>query len=270
MTKINFTEPNTVEWREWKKKCRVKTEELIELVRQAEEWEIEDALYKEQKDKYYKIFNGKCAYCEKKIEIPYESELDHFRPKRKVTYIDDTPVMINSQNDIINHPGYYWLAYDSQNLLLSCQLCNKPHNEEHLKLGKRNRFPLEDNNYAIKQGEEVHERPLLINPVKEDPQIHLEYNSKNGFLRDYNSIKGKTCIEIFGLNIRNDLVDGRKDAYEKVKSLLAKFAMATSKKERMKILQELKSIKKGEHSHSIAAISALKEYYSDMEPLWED
>lgn len=265
MIKVNFEEPISGEWHEWKKKCHAKTKELVDLVRQNKKWTIDDKLYKKRKDFYYDGFNEKCAYCEKKIEKPYESELDHFRPKKKVTYIDDTIVMIPNENGEKPHPGYYWLIYDWQNLLLSCQLCNKPNNEEDYKLGKRNRFPLEDNRYATTQGEEINEKPLLINPVKEDPQKYFKYNVKDGNL--HGKGKGKTCEEIFGLNVRNDLVEGRQTAYEKVFSLFIKL-LTQPKNEKKKILDQLKDIKQGKKPHSIAALAAFQEIEPDFKDIF--
>lgn len=70
---------------------------------------------------------GKCAYCEARvIHISY-GDVEHFRPKAAFQQGETTP---------LEKPGYYWLAYDWLNLLLSCQICNQRH--------KRNLFPLKN------------------------------------------------------------------------------------------------------------------------------
>lgn len=262
MIKINFVEPTTDDWNKWKETCNKKKEALLLLAERGEEWEI-DNVYKAMKDVYYAKCCGKCIYCEKKIEEPYQSEIEHYRPKKRVTFRNDTPVMKNGTE----HPGYYWLAYDWDNLLLSCQVCNKPNNYEENKLGKRNRFPVEDNYYATSPGEETNEKPLLINPTKEDPIDYIEYNPDNGYIDAIgNNKKGSICIEIFGLNIRDDLVDGRREAYDKVNALFAKLPNVKGAG-RQEVLDKLEEIKSGMHPHAIAAFAAIEEYKKDVLPL---
>ena len=258
MIKINFHEPSTKAWIQWKRDCFAATEKLIGLVRRGEEWDISDKLYKRQKEEYYEAFNGKCGYCEKKIERPYESELDHFRPKKTPTNIDNKGIMVNRCDCTIPHRGYYWLAYDWENLMISCQLCNKPNNQEKKKLGKRNKFPMKDDEYALVPGEEIYEDPLLINPREEYPEKYLKYNFENGHLRAIDD-KGQTCIDVFGLNIRDDLVENRQEAYYKVFSLFARYFSIRLTSEKVKVSIELRDIKFGKKPHSIASTAALED-----------
>jgi hypothetical protein len=57
----------------------------------------------------------KYCICESKIGQVSYGNVEHFRPK--AGWIQD--------NEKINKPGYYWLAYEWNNLLLSCQICNQ-------------------------------------------------------------------------------------------------------------------------------------------------
>ena len=77
-------------------------------------------------------------------------------------------------------------------------------------IGKHTRFPVRGY-HAIHPNEEVHEDPLLINPVFEEPSLHLELDETGIFsaLTD----QGQACIDIFGLN-RPALVICRRDAYQ--------------------------------------------------------
>lgn len=59
------------------------------------------------------LFHYKCAYCESRIE---KCEVEHYRPKGRV--------------DGSAHPGYYWLAYEWENLYPSCESCNKTFKEK--------------------------------------------------------------------------------------------------------------------------------------------
>src|ERR1700761_6445535 len=46
------------------------------------------------------LYNNKCAYCEK---LCYDPEVEHFRPKNRVTGQHRNPL------------GYYWLCYEWTN-----------------------------------------------------------------------------------------------------------------------------------------------------------
>jgi hypothetical protein len=60
--------------------------------------------------------HGKCCYCETIIPKPYaHSYVEHWRPSRSSRQVRDKKRM---------WPGYYWLAYSWDNLLLSCFPCN--------------------------------------------------------------------------------------------------------------------------------------------------
>ncbi len=85
------------------------------------------------------LFCGKCAYCESKVVAQSHLEVEHFRPKKRVS---DRPA----------HPGYYWLAYEWTNLYLSCKLCNGRYRDQPTReeptygeaKGKYDQFPVED------------------------------------------------------------------------------------------------------------------------------
>ncbi|RYE15232.1 MAG: hypothetical protein EOP45_18680, partial [Sphingobacteriaceae bacterium] len=109
------------------------------------------------------IYTNKCAYCE--CYEP-EPEVEHYRPKKRVTGVP-------------GHPGYYWLCYEWSNLMPSCHDCNKAKS-------KGNNFPVEntgmnvsgpilvagviDLNENLLTSNEltVSEVPLLLNPELPD------------------------------------------------------------------------------------------------------
>jgi hypothetical protein len=57
--------------------------------------------------------HGKCCFCERKEEI---GDVEHFRPKAGYQQKVGSKVF---------KPGYYWLAYDWDNLFYSCPKCNR-------------------------------------------------------------------------------------------------------------------------------------------------
>ncbi|MCZ6673941.1 MAG: hypothetical protein O7C75_13495 [Verrucomicrobia bacterium] len=107
------------------------------------------------------IHHGKCCYCERKREIKRESDVEHYRPKSAVTKES-------------NHPGYWWLAYEWTNYLYSCKPCNETH--------KGNFFPLlEGSPRATGPNQDTaSERPVLINPIDDDPESCISYNWWDG------------------------------------------------------------------------------------------
>lgn len=66
------------------------------------------------------LYHGKCAYCETDTRAGAPMQVEHYRPKAKVT-----------EDNL--HEGYYWIGYEWSNLLLSCSKCNNK---------KRNHFPV--------------------------------------------------------------------------------------------------------------------------------
>lgn len=117
---------------------------------------ITSSSYSDEKNRYKvgsvqkklnKIYHLKCAYCEQKL-LDAPKHIEHYRPKKT----------------------YYWLAYSWDNLLLCCGSCNS---------AKGDRFETEnsavgyggeafENIHALGNGYDEIEKPMIINPEKED------------------------------------------------------------------------------------------------------
>lgn len=150
---------------------------------------------------------GKCAYCESKYLHTADSDIEHFRPKGRVNEKDPKT------------PGYYWLANDWDNLLLSCQHCNQKRihdldgDDKAIGAGKLDQFPLSDEKKRVsKHGESLEEEEkvrLLINPAApgDFPEEHFEYELTKGAMVGITNM-GKTSIEVYALR-RKELVDER-------------------------------------------------------------
>ena len=277
MIHINFTEPETQEWKDWRTLCDSEQKEHNKLIESERSSEIKDKLYKGQKKVYINPngpFHGKCAYCEQKIFADQHGDLDHFRPKNRV--IDEKtgkPITIIEDGKIKNHPGYYWLVYDWKNLLPSCILCNRPSSQHSLKpIGKRDFFPVKGFR-AVHPGEEIKEKPLLIHPVFDNPEDHLEINDLGIFSSKNNSIRGKMCIKIFGLNVRG-LPDMRKKTYTNVKMkmdcLFQLLSPDRAKNETIKnLINEIREIRNGVEEFTVAARKAIVDYKKDNPFIWK-
>ena len=132
------------------------------------------------KDALIELFKEKCAYCESRFLHVYSGDVEHFRPKGKIA---DAP---NPK------PGYYWLASNWNNLLLSCRNCNQKlrhltvGNSKKETMGKMDQFPLDTNGIHVQSHEHdiSTEEPfrLLINPCIENPEDFFKYDIDSGVI----------------------------------------------------------------------------------------
>lgn len=155
------------------------------------------------------LFNNKCAYCEGYYQATSPTDIEHFRPKGRVSGVD-------------GHKGYWWLASTWSNLLASCILCNREqHNElfNHtnnsytttpLKSGKYDHFPVKGKHRAFVEADDLSlEDPLLIDPTDCDPADYITWATMQGLQviiplhkNDATTIYAETSIKIYGLNRR--------------------------------------------------------------------
>ena len=157
-------------------------------------------------------FHKKCAYCESEFAHITPADIEHYRPKGG---IDTGASKLR--------PGYYWLAADWNNLLISCPDCNRarrqpvPGQAIEVKLGKLDQFPLANDANRVRShtGNLAQEEPvrLLLNPCLDDPQDHLTYDDEGIILprldtNNQPSQKGINSIFVFALQ-RKNLVERR-------------------------------------------------------------
>ncbi|MCH7408947.1 hypothetical protein MM239_06045 [Belliella sp. DSM 111904] len=186
----------------------------------------------EVKDSLIKLFRGKCAYCESTFLHVYSGDVEHFRPKGEIEEASPN-----------KKPGYYWLAADWDNLLLSCRNCNQKLSHSMYgigtkkTMGKMNQFPLSDGTKYIRKHDSVNgiadEEPyrLLLNPCIDNPEDHLEYGDE-GVIRPKKvvggneSIKGKKSIDVYVLQ-RMYLVQSREKKLIEMQAQIQRVKEAT-------------------------------------------
>ncbi|MBO0699360.1 MAG: hypothetical protein J2P46_13270 [Zavarzinella sp.] len=147
--------------------------------------------------------HGKCAFCESLFTHTGFGDVEHFRPKAGYQ---------QREGERLRRPGYYWLAYDWDNLFYSCQLCNE--------LFKRNYFPLKrPGRRARSHGDDLgKEEPLLIHPSAQDPAVYIGFRGAVAYaIRGRR--EGKATIAFLGLN-RDTLVADRERRLEDLQDLL--------------------------------------------------
>ncbi len=125
---------------------------------------------------------GKCAFCESSLTHVSYGDVEHFRPKGGFR---------QRRGGALRRPGYYWLAYAWENLLVSCELCNRRF--------KRNWFPLERRSTRVRgpKGDLSKERPLLVNPAVDDPAAFITFHEHRAVA---GALKGRSSIRGYGLN----------------------------------------------------------------------
>ena len=145
-----------------------------------------------------KLFHDKCAYCESKMSGILDWNVEHFRPKGRVAERDD-------------HPGYYWLAYDWDNLYPSCTFCNQRRKDKPRwgdptyaeSGGKSDQFPLEDETMRIMSPDDIkQEDPLLIDPCNDNPEEYLGYDIHGHVFEHNDNQRGQATIDICHLRRR--------------------------------------------------------------------
>ncbi len=166
----------------------------------------------EVKETLLAMQHGKCAFCESKIEHISYGDVEHFRPKGGVKQASEAPLI---------RPGYYWLAYDWSNLLLSCQLCNQRH--------KGNLFPLADpaararNHRADIDGES----PMFIDPASDAPETLLGFRAEVAYGLDDGG-RGDATQKALELN-RPALLERRRDLYQQLRALFDVIAIGEAR-----------------------------------------
>ena len=267
MIKISFNEPATVGWNNWKANCQLAITALQNDFANNRPLKISD-LYKGQKAVYFDLhsnFYGKCAYCESLVAHSQPGDVEHYRPKGRITDSNNKVVMITKPDGTqIPHPGYYWLAYHHLNLLPSCTDCNRPSNANSggTLIGKWDQFPVKGTN-AVDPGDEVHEEPLLINPLTEEPDGHLEIDSI-GILHAKDE-RGQKCIDLFGLNLREALVNERKNTYEDIKDKMMLLIIARMNGgQTQKYENEITAYRIGSKPYSVSGRKAIEDFSATL------
>lgn len=193
------------------------------------------------------IFNDKCAYCEGEYAHVAPTDYEHFRPKNAVDTGDGT-----------FKPGYYWLAGDWNNLLISCIDCNRsrehevPGQAKKVKLGKLDQFPLRQKNHVRSHNDDIGDEEsdrLLINPCIDNPKKHFSFDEEGIISAKGKPLDmGKKSIEVYALQ-RKGLVEKRKtemldltSAIEQLKHLISIHPILMDSGSAEKVKDNLKQI----------------------------
>ncbi|TFH89246.1 hypothetical protein [Vibrio ouci] len=202
-----------------------------QLVNSPDKLEFNDGFWGKYKHHFMTAQSRKCGYCE--MPLSDYGDVEHYRPKSVVDDIDsegsEREALMNVSGRKFKKSckyGYWWLAYDWDNYLLSCKLCNQP--------WKRALFPIQggrigndndDSEYPHKSPQRgAIETPLLLNPYDvRDLSEHIKFNSV-GLIEPFeNSEFGKETIRTCGLD-RLSLFQARGRVAKVVNNIIDRFS----------------------------------------------
>ncbi len=165
-------------------------------------FKFDSAVYggKTVKNALIKIQHNKCCFCESSLHAQH-GDVEHFRPKGG---------WMQEEKDKLSEVGYYWLAYDWDNLFLACQKCNQTF--------KKNFFPIENSieralNHTHDITKELH---LIINPSIDNPQEHLLFKKE---IITSKTPKGKETIKRTAID-QESFEEDRRTYYQAIDSLI--------------------------------------------------
>lgn len=166
------------------------------------------------------VFYNKCVYCESPLMISSKrGSIELFRPKSAATGLipADQALSTHSRNWISrvstgeDRDGYWWLAYDWENIYVACDVCSR---------NKRNQFPVIGHRAApgTRGATLRQELALLLDPCADDPEEYLIFDeagtvavrkpAETQLLRFHGFNRGEITIDVLGLN-RPELVRER-------------------------------------------------------------
>jgi uncharacterized protein (TIGR02646 family) len=155
--------------------------------------------------------HDKCCFCEAKLSHSQFGDVEHFRPKASARQHPDHPPT----------NGYYWLAFEWQNLYLSCEVCNRRHKHELFPLAHPEQRVLSHHRSA-----ELHaEQPMFVDPGHEDPASFIEFRREYAAAVAGNARGFATC-DALQLN-RPSLVENRRECRQALLGCMTSLAIAT-------------------------------------------
>jgi hypothetical protein len=169
---------------------------------------FQDNFWQDLKPNFMKAQYQKCGYCE--IQVSSHGDVEHYRPKSEVqkliaegTELANSRKLKGRKKPAITEMGYWWLAYEWENYLLSCAICNQKYKSALFPVAQNR--PIRNHQKFIvqdpKKSDLKKEKPLLINPFEKglDPFVHFEF-LRSGVIKARNDDpRGKETIRVCGL-----------------------------------------------------------------------
>jgi hypothetical protein len=178
-------------------------------------------------------FGNKCWYTD---AANYGARLDveHFRPKAKTVELNVEDCKEASDDLLLKlaepeREGYWWLAFDIENLLLCAQVMNRE--------DKRNFFPLHKDS-PVASGTNRNawrtEIPVFLDPRKLSDVCLVTYDETGAMrprsdLTEWDRLRVVITNESFGLSRFQPLIEGRQRMWQKCTGLIEQYVKAATK-----------------------------------------
>lgn len=229
---INTFTPSTA----WQQRAEKATAELIaeqDLGRKFAYIKSHSDIWRDLGKELIAHFGSKCWYTD---AANYGARLDveHFRPKAQTVEITadflkeaESPLLLKLAAP--KREGYWWLAFNPENLLLCAQVMNR---EE-----KRNFFPLHKDS-PVASGTSMNtwrnEMPVFLDPRRLEDVCLVTYDD-NGAMRprsdlpEWDSLRVVVTNECFGLSRFQPLTEGRQRIWQNCTDLMEQYVQAAAK-----------------------------------------
>ncbi len=198
-------------------------------------------IWKDYKVHFTQAQHEKCGYCEVYVTPGQSGDVEHYAPKGDVRELDDyapghevpfSSSVEGRKTKVLSQFGYWWLAYDWSNYLLSCSVCNQR--------WKGAIFPVQEKPRTIPPSQATQETPLLLNPYSDiDPGQHLRFSDFGQIEACGNSLFGKETIRTCGLD-RDSLVKARREKSKRAYQLVRALSQAVKSENRAEIKKVLR------------------------------
>lgn len=162
---------------------------------------------------------GKCGYCDSILD-ENAPHIDHFYPKSQISKFEGGksipfhPQYTGRKQTILTINGFWWLAYDWNNYVLTCSTCNGKF--------KKDIFPIKE---KLKKNflEKKKYTPLIFNPFNNIKQYKYFTYTQFGLIQPVkkNNI-AKNTIYVYGLD-RTQLSRKRKNICSEALNLIYEF-----------------------------------------------
>jgi hypothetical protein len=197
----------------WRDRAERATRALNDLVTNADRVAYINAhaqIWRDLRADLLEHFGTKCWFTDAP-EIIAHLDVEHFRPKAKAVDLQDT-----------EREGYWWLAFDFDNLRLCGQIPNRQY--------KRCLFPLMPGSFiASSAARQIwQERPVFLDPTKPE-DVQLVAYGEDGAMRPKpgavpnEAMRVETTDKEFGFSAHQPLVEERQKIWKKCTLLIHDF-----------------------------------------------
>jgi hypothetical protein len=158
------------------------------------------------------------------VELGSRLDVEHFRPKSKAINLDLTDFARGKAFECPEQErdGYWWLAFDRDNLRLCAQIPNREH--------KKCYFPLHATSKVAAYGKASwrEENQVFLDPTVRSDAMLVIYGDDGGVhprhgLSAWQKTRVELTNELFGLSSYPPLVEARQKVWQKCADLVADF-----------------------------------------------